>query len=130
MIKKMLLFSFFGILAGLVSCASQYPLLAQQATVKAQELRKYCVLQGLSSKTFTRADSLYTLAKQYSESGKDEESYYSLEMAAIYYKLALSQKELADSKEEIQKLEQTLVKVRDKLDTYKQVLSEIESKNK
>ena len=129
MIKKAIVLSLAGIIALLAACASQYPLLGQQAKVKSKELRKHCVLQSLSSSTFKKADSLYTLAEQYNQAGKEEEGYYIMELSTIYYKLALSQKEVADSKNKITELEQTLVKVRDKLDTYKQVLSEIESKN-
>ncbi len=129
MIKKVFVLSLAGVIALLTACASQYPLLVQQSTVKAKELRNYCKKQTLSSKTISRADSLYTLALQYNQAGKEEEGYYTMELATIYYKLALTQKELADSKNAIKNLEQTLVKVRDKLDTYKQVLSEIESTN-
>lgn len=117
------------VLMGLYSCASVYPMLAGQATVKSEKLKKYCKLQELNSKLSLRADSLYSVSKQLIENGNEEEGYFVMELAAVNYKFAISQNEVRKSKEEIKRLERLLVKAKDKLDTYKQVLSEIESIN-
>ncbi len=87
-------------------------------------------MEELNSKISLRADSLYSLSKQLIENGNEEEGYFIMELAAVNYKFAISQNEVKKSKEEIKRLEQLLVKAEDKLDTYKQVLSEIESINK
>lgn len=129
MVKKTLLSVVVCILVGLYSCASQYPILAQQAKVKADEFKEYCIVKGLQLKVMAKADSLYSLAKDYSEAGKDQEAFYLMELSAIHYQLALSQQEVIETNKEITKLEQDLVKARDKLDTYKKVLSELESIN-
>jgi hypothetical protein len=105
-------------------------MLAQQATVKSDKLKKYCKLRELNSKISLRADSLYSISKQLIEAGNEEEGYFVMELAAVNYKFAISQNEVNKSKEEIKRLEQLLVKAKDKLDTYQKVLSEIESINK
>ncbi len=130
MIKKLLLFTLTCILTGLYSCASQYPMLAQQATVKSDKLKKHCKLQELNSKISMQADSLYSVSRRLIENGQEEQGYFLMETASVMYKYAISRNEVEKSNEEIKRLEQLLVKAKDKLDTYKKVLSEIESRNK
>ncbi len=125
--KVVLLFVLVLIVAGLPSCSSQYPMLYQKAAIGADEYKNGCKGKGLQSAIIAKADSLHTTSVELMHNGKEQEGYYLMELATIHYRLALSQNEITVSKEEVKKLEQSLVKAQDKLDTYKKVLNEIES---
>jgi hypothetical protein len=112
-----------------VSCSSQYPLLSTQEEFKARELKEYCAKNGINSPAAVTADSLYTQSVKVPKKDADEKSLLLMELATTYYTLAISQFEVAQSKAEIRRLEQSLVKERDKLDTYQKVLNELESVN-
>ncbi len=104
-------------------------MLAQQATVKSDKLKKHCKLQELNSKISMQADSLYSVSRRLLENGQEEQGYFLMETAAVMYKYAISQNEVEKSKEKIKRLEQVLIKAKDKPHTYKKVLSEIASRN-
>ena len=127
--KKMLVLTLAlsAVLIGIYSCASQYFALYKKAYVQTLELKEYCQQRELRSKTIIKADSLYTVASKLKQAGKDKEGYYVMELAVIHYRLGLSYSELYRSKRKNKKLEMSLIKAQDKLDTYKKVLSEIES---
>lgn len=112
---------------GIYSCTSQYPMLYKKAYVETLELKEYCQKKEMKSTTTIRADSLYVVASKLMKGGKDKEAYYVIELAVIHYRLALSYNELDKSKKKNKVLEMSLIKAQDKLDTYKKVLTEIES---
>ena len=114
-------------LIGIYSCMSHYLALYNKAYVEILELKEYCQQKELVSNTLIKADSLYTVASKLKDAGKDKEGYYIMELAVIHYRLALSYDELERSKKKNKELEVSLIKAQDKLDTYKKVLSEIES---
>lgn len=112
---------------GIYSCASQYPMLYKKSYIESRTLKEGCQKRELKSNTTIRADSLFTVATNLLKGGKDKEAYYVMELAVIHYRLALSYNELDDSKKKNKELEMSLIKAQDKLDTYKKVLTEIES---
>ena len=112
---------------GIYSCASQYPMLYKKSYVESRALKDDCDKREMKSNTTIRADSLFTVATKLMKDGKDKEAYYVMELAVIHYRLALSYNELDESKKKNKELETSLIKAQDKLDTYKKVLSEIES---
>ena len=114
-------------LIGIYSCMSHYLALYNKAYVEILELKEYCQQKELVSNTLIKADSLYTVASKLKDAGKDKEGYYIMELAVIHYRIALSYDELERSKKKNKELEVSLIKAQDKLDTYKKVLSEIES---
>lgn len=127
--KKMLVLT--SVLAvvcvGICSCASQYPMLYKKSYVESRALKDDCEKREMKSNATIRADSLFTVATKLMKDGKDKEAYYVMELAVIHYRLALSYNELDESKKKNKELETSLIKAQDKLDTYKKVLSEIES---
>lgn len=127
--KKMLVLTLVlaVVCVGICSCASQYPMLYKKSYVESRTLKDDCQKRELKSNTTIRADSLFTVATKLLKGGKDKEAYYVMELAVIHYRLALSYNELDDSKKKNKELEMSLIKAQDKLDTYKKVLSEIES---
>ena len=116
-----------AVLTGISSCMSQYFALYKKAYVETLELKEYCRQKELNEKTVIRADSLYTAASKLNQAGKDKEGYLAMELAVIHYRLAISNNELNKSEKRNKELEMALMKAQDKLDTYKKVLSEIES---
>lgn len=111
----------------LASCAAQFTQLSIQASTEVNEYRGSCKAKGLKTELISPADSLYNLADQYNKNGKSEDAYYLYELSGVYYRLALSQQEVVESNERIRQLEQTMIIVKDKLDTYKKVLNELET---
>lgn len=126
--KTLVLTLLFAVVCiGIYSCASQYPMLYKKAYVETLELKEYCQKKEMKSITTIRADSLYVVASKLMKDGKDKEAYYVMELVVIHYRLALSYNELDKSKKKNKVLEMSLIKAQDKLDTYKKVLTEIES---
>ena len=111
----------------LSSCASQYPMLYKKAYIETLQIKDYCQKKSLSADAIAKADSLYSLAVRLNQNGKEKDAYVILEVAGVYYRIAVSQDEIAQSKKEIDKLGQLLVVAKDKLDTYKKVISELET---
>jgi hypothetical protein len=102
-------------------------MLYKKSYVESRTLKEGCQEKELKSNTTIRADSLFTVATKLMKEGNEKEAYYVMELAVIHYRLALSYRDLDESKKKNKELEMSLIKAKDKLDTYKKVLSEIES---
>ncbi|MBD3346109.1 MAG: hypothetical protein GF401_13715 [Chitinivibrionales bacterium] len=120
-------FLLLGLFLFLVSCGSQYPMLAQDISVQCKELHEICSQKKIKSAEATTADSLYTTGLTLYQKGKNKDAYPVLESAAMYYRLALSKDELEDVNNEIDRLKESLTDAEDKLGMYKKVLSELET---
>ena len=83
---------------GIYSCASQYPMLYKKSYVESRLLKEGCQEKELKSNTTIRADSLFTVATKLMKDGNDKEAYYVMELAVIHYRLALSYRDLDESK--------------------------------
>ncbi len=116
------------VLTGMVvSCASQYPVLYKKAYVETLQVKDYCQKKPVKTDAIAKADSLYSLASRLNQNGKEKDAYMIMELAGVYYRIAVSQDEIAQSRKETDRLQQLLIVAKDKLDTYKKVISELES---
>jgi hypothetical protein len=74
-----------------------------------------------------KADSLVTASRAYKQEGRKAEAELTTELAAAYYRLALSKTALQKSQERISELRKSLSTAQGQLRTYKEVLYEIET---
>ncbi len=111
----------------LYACSSQYPMLSKQVSTEALTVKEYCTKNGISSEITGKADSLYASAESLNKNGKDEESYFTMELALIHYRLALSKHDVAQTEKVIAKLSSELKNTADELKTYQKILTELES---
>lgn len=116
--------------AFLFSCSSQYPMLATTAGKKAVELQSYCRERNITSDEVKTADSLYAVAERMLAKGKEEPAYLLFDLAMVNYRHALSKREVAASRREVAVLRKSLTRAQQELETYKKILSEVESARK
>jgi hypothetical protein len=109
-----------------VFCGSNYPLLRNAESSKAEQLRKYCAERNLTSRSVQDANSLVEKADSLAEAGSEEESYWAHYQAVVLYRTALAEADLEENRTLIAQLEEELAQTRQQLKTYEEVLNELD----
>lgn len=110
----------------LVFCGSNYTLLNRAESSKVAELKAYSEQRGAESAAVQKADSLSRFAVSLKEKGAEEDAWWANRQAFIYYRLALTEYDLAQSEKVITALKKDLLDTQQQLKTYQEVLSELE----
>ena len=113
----------------LAACGSNLPP-AQRAQGEAEHLQAYCRRAGMGGPEVLRADSLLTSAQSRLKDGDEGPARTQAELAGILYRLALAHKDMADNGAQVDALKQALAKDKDQLQTYQQVLEEMNSRRR
>ncbi len=126
----MIRFLFFCIISavclGFYSCASQYPMLAEQTLAEAKKFKDCSEKKGLRTETY-KADSLYNVSWKMIKKGLAKKGYPLMRVASTRYRIALFNNQIAESKKKISELERSLVETKEELNTYKKILTELKS---
>jgi hypothetical protein len=125
--NKALNFVTCAFFAGIVHCGSQQPLLNTAAQSEANVLKNICMENALQADEVLLADSLYASGILQMKNGRREPGLRDLDMAALYYKLAIIKHDLALKDDEMKKLEKSLKEAQDKLVSYKKIILELEN---
>lgn len=103
------------------------PQLSNMSALQVTTLRKQCKERGLTGPEVQKADSLTAVSRTYKQEGNRGKAELATELAAAYYRLALSNAALTQSQKRISELKKSLSTAKGQLRTYKEVLYEIES---
>lgn len=122
--KHLYMMILLGILS--IGCSSNYPLLNSTKMSEAAELKNYCEKQKISSAYTEKADSLFAVSEAFSSDGKQENAYWSAQLAETHYRLAIADTQLQSSRKQVKKMEKSLWAAKEQLRTYKEVLNEIQ----
>ncbi len=109
-----------------IGCGSNYPLLNTTKFSEAAELRNYCSQQKITSAYALKADSLLTVSEAYQSDGKQQDAYWSAQLAQTLYRLAIADTQLEESRLKEKKMEKTLWTAKEQLRSYKKVLNGLE----
>ncbi|MBN2189419.1 MAG: hypothetical protein JW699_08185 [Chitinispirillaceae bacterium] len=112
----------------LLSCVSSYRTLSQTSDTEAGTLKSYCEQNNLQAPEITRADSLYARANILLGERRNDEGYSKTDLAVFYYRLALSKRELDQTRKRQEEMQKRLSEGQSRLATYKQMLKEMKEK--
>jgi hypothetical protein len=114
-------------LAWIAGCGSGQPLLNVSAQSEAESMKSVCMENAIQSDEVIRGDSLFASGTVRMKKGDRNGGLADLDMAALYYKLAVVKRDLAQEEASIQDLERSLKETRQKLESYKKVVQELEN---
>ena len=109
-------------------CASGYRTLSQTSVNEAGTLKNYCEQNNLQSPEITRADSLYAYANIQLQKGWEDEGFRKIDLAVLYYRTALSKRELNQVQKRYEETEKQLNDDENQLAIYQDVLKEMTKK--
>jgi hypothetical protein len=92
---------------------------------EATTLKNFCDQNNFKSAEISCADSLVSLANIRQQAGEREDAFAAFDLAIIYYRLAMSKNELAQTEKVVENARQKLSDDEDQLNTYKKVLDEL-----
>jgi hypothetical protein len=102
-----------------------YNLLLRADMTEATTLKNFCDQNNFKSAEISCADSLVSLANIRQQAGEKEDAFAAFDLAIIYYRLAMSKNELAQTEKVVENARQKLSDDEDQLNTYKKVLDEL-----
>ena len=114
-----------AVVALLVFCTPGYRTLSQTSVNEAGTLKSYCEQNNLQSPEIAKADSLYAYANGQLQKGWGEEGYTKMDLAVLYYRIALSKREMSLTQKRYEEAERQLSDDENELATYKEVLREM-----
>jgi hypothetical protein len=82
-------------------CGPRYNLVSMTKDTEAGTLKTFCEQNNIQSPDTKKADMLFTNAQVNIKKGKTKEARREMDLASIYYRLALSKKELEKSRERL-----------------------------
>ncbi|MBN1982989.1 MAG: hypothetical protein JW795_15765 [Chitinivibrionales bacterium] len=109
----------------LISCASQYHLLASASTARTGTLKNMVNASALQSPLIVQADSLYTASLLLIKKGDEEHGYLLMDLAFAYYRLILTRKQALETMTLIQELEQRLTDTKEELTSFQKLLASL-----
>jgi septal ring factor EnvC (AmiA/AmiB activator) len=105
-----------------ISCGMGRQLPSLSMASEAKTLKTYCEQINLQSPDVKQADQFYADANVQLQQNRHEEAYSKMDLAAIYYRLALSKMELEDSKAKLQEASRKLNNDENQLNAYLEIL--------
>lgn len=121
--KKKLKYGFFLLFLPLfVSCGMVRQLPSLSMASEAKTLKTYCEQINLQSPDVKQADQFYADANVQLRQNRHEEAYSKMDLAVIYYRLALSKMELEESKAKLQEASRKLNEDENQLNEYLEIL--------
>jgi hypothetical protein len=111
----------------LLCCAPKKTLLTNRNLHQAKNLQLYCHEHKIQTAETRVADSLLAASYKSLEIKEDELAYWQSDMATIYYKISITNKELMESEKKLGKIKKDLEKDREHLTSLKEVYEEIKS---
>jgi hypothetical protein len=126
-IKYVLALSVAGLILG---CAANKPLLTEQMIIDVSVLKDQVKQSRVTFPEAVKGDSLYDVAEQLRKGGKERMAYHYFDYAMILYRLALVKKQLVETAEKTQDLENSLNAATIKLDSYEKAINELKASQK
>jgi hypothetical protein len=115
-------------LAGMVllaSCAGSSQMLSRTTANMAGALKSFCEQHNIRTVETRTADSLYVQATVKLQKGMKVDGYATMDLAVIYYRLALSKQELAMAEKRLDEAREQISEQEQHLHDYNEVLAEL-----
>ncbi len=112
------------------ACSVHKVFLGRQNHFASQTLQEYCQKAGLKSPETIKGDSLMGLAQKNYKAEEIDVASDQADLASIYFRQAIAQKEYADQKKLAESLKSALALEQDRLSTYSEILNEMKAKRK
>ena len=109
----------------LSSCLAGSKMLSMTSASVAGALKAFCEQQNVRSADTRAADSLYALGTAKLQGGQKSDGFAKMDLALIYYRLALSKQELASSEQKLADSQERLGEEQQQLNEYREVLKEM-----
>lgn len=104
-------------------CISSYRMLSKTSATEAGTLKNYCEQNNIQAPEITKGDSLFASANVQLQQGKTNDGYRELNLAVLYYRVALSNQELNQSQKRYDEATKQLNEDEFQLSTYQEVLN-------
>lgn len=104
-------------------CATRRVSLTPQMLSEATLLHESLAGANVHSIEARIGDSLFVLAQTQHSTGRDTDAFANMDLALIFFRLAVARHELAQSRENVRELETSLTIARSKLAEYERILS-------
>ena len=128
--KKYLKIGLFLLLPLFCFCGPRYNLVSMTKDAEAGTLKAYCEENNIQSPDTKKADMLFTNAKVNIKKGKTKEARREMDIASIYYRLALSKSELKRSRERLAETSRQLNEYVNQLNDNMEILQEMKKVQK
>jgi|GEM_PF-2404190 hypothetical protein len=102
-------------------CLSSYRMLSKTSATEAGTLKSYCEQNNIRAPEVTKGDSLFASANVQLQKGKTNDGYRELDLAVLYYRVALSNQELNQSQKRFDEATKQLNEDESELSTYQEV---------
>jgi len=121
-------FSALALLLG--ACGSNLAFLSERSRSEALALQEECGKAQLQADELAKADGFMDESAKFQKDGKAEKARLASEEAIGLYRVALARDAQAKAEKEFAAVESTLVKDKERLATYKEILDEMKTMRK